>query len=378
MTRDAITAASRGNAFGPPGHDASRAAFFRPLKMPTARWRRGPRAVLRSVLRASLRVKLIGAACFVVAAMLGLDLALHGSTAHDQMMMLRIGAGLLVMLAVNLVLVSLALRPVRDLEALSTRVLAGDLTARAALSPLADRTIAQLGRSINLLLDRLVSERSRMRRLAAEVIRTHDADRARVARELHESVAQDLAAQMLQLGAAAVEMPTPELRDRVLAIRTMAHDTMNSLRALSQTVYPEILDSLGLGPALSQLVRTAREHCAVTVDLAVDVGADTIPAAPAAVLYHVAQEALRNACMHAGAKRITISLTADARMAILTVADDGDGFEVATAESPAPGFGIFSMRERLALANGRLEMFSMPGQGTRVVAIIPLSTLEEL
>jgi len=217
-----------------------------------------------------------------------------------------------------------------------------------------------------------------MRRLAAEVIRTHDADRARVARELHESVAQDLAAQMLQLGAVALEMPTPELRDRVLAIRTMAHDTMHSLRALSQTVYPEILDSLGLGPALSQLVRTAREHCAVTIDLAVDLGASSIPAAPAAVLYHVAQEALRNACVHAGAQRITISLTADSRMAILTVADDGDGFEVATAESPAPGFGIFSMRERLALANGRLEVFSMPGRGTRVVAIIPLSTLEEL
>jgi len=374
MIRDATTAAASGRTLAPPEHVASRTAFFRPLQIRTGRWRRG----LRAVLRASLRIKLIGAACLVMAVMLGLDLALHGSSAHEQAMMLRLGAGLLIMLAVNLVLVSLALRPVRELEALSLHVLAGDLTARATPSPLADRTVAQLGRSLNLLLDRLVSERSRARRLAAEVIRTHDADRARIARELHESVAQEMAAQMLQLGAAAQAMPTPELRDRVLAIRTTTRDTMDALRALSQSVYPEILDSLGLDAALSHLVRTAREHCSVRIDLAVDAGAETIPAVPAAVLYHVAQEALRNSCMHSRAARILISLTADARTAILTVTDDGDGFDVASAESPAPGIGIFSMRERLALADGRLEIFSMPGRGTRVVATIPVATLEEL
>ena len=373
MIRDAFSAATHRGTFAPPGHDASRTAFFRPLRIRTGWWRRA----LRVLLRASLRIKLIGAACFVVVVLLGLDLALHGSSPHDRAMMLRLGAGLLIMLAVNLVLVSLALRPVRELEAMSLHVLAGDLAARATPSPLADRTVAQLGRSLNLLLDRLAAERSRVRRLAAEVIRTHDADLARIAHELHESVAQELAAQMLQLGAAAEVMPTPELRDRLLAIRTMMRDTVDALRALSQSVYPEILDSLGLGAALSHLVRMAREHCSVSIDLAVDAGAETIPAAPAAVLYHVAQEALRNSCVHARAARIAISLTADARTAILTVTDDGDGFDVAGAASPAPGIGIFSMRERLALADGRLEIFSMPGRGTRVVATIPVSTLEE-
>jgi signal transduction histidine kinase len=373
MIRDAIPSATHGRPSAPPKDDASRTAFFRPLQIRTGGWR-GP---LRALLRASLRVKLIGAACFVVVVMLGLDLALHGSSPHDHAMMLQLGAALLVMLAVNLLLVSVALRPVQELEALSLHVLAGDLAARATPSPLADRTVAQLGRSLNLLLDRLVAERARVRRLAAEVIRTHDAIRARIARELHESVAQELAAQMLQLGAAAQAMPTPELRDRMLAIRAMTRETVDALRTLSQSVYPEILDSLGLGAALSHLARMAREHCSIRIDLAVDAGGETIPAAPAAVLYHVAQEALRNSCVHAHAARIAISLTADARTAILTVTDDGDGFDVAGAESPAPGIGIFSMRERLALADGRLEIFSMPGRGTRVVATIPVSTAEE-
>jgi len=332
---------------------------------------------LRALLGVPLIGKLAGAAALVVLGMLGLILALHVADAFDRQMMAVLFVALFVMLVVDILLVSVALKPVADLETLANQVLGGDLEARAQPSVLADRDIARLGRSINLLLDALVSDRARMRRLAAEVIRAHDEERARVARELHESVAQDLAAQMLQLGAAAQAIPDPALRDHVLAVRAMASTTMEELRALSQSVYPQMLDELGLAAALSQLARQTRERCSMAIDTAIDASADRVSSDVGAVLYRVAQEALENACIHASATRVRLTLSADARSTTLEVEDDGTGFDVAAAEADAPAVGIFSMRERVALAEGRFEISSTPGRGTRVVATVPVPTPRE-
>lgn len=337
---------------------------------PSANTGRAPRWV-RAVLGVPLAGKIAGAAVLVVLVMLGLILTLQVTGTRERDTMVLLVAGLLVTLIVNLVLVSVALKPVAHLEALARRVLAGDLEARSRPSLLADRDIARLGRSINLLLDALVSDRARMRRLAAEVIRAHDEERAHVARELHDSVAQGLAAQMLQLGAAAQAVPDPALRDRLLAIRAMTSGTMEELRALAQAVYPQMLAELGLAAALSQLARQTRERCAVSIDAAVDPDANIVSPDAAAVLYRVAQEALENACLHAGATSIRITLMAEADAATLEVVDDGAGFDVAAAEAGAPSVGIFSMRERVALAEGRFEISSTPGRGTRVRATVP-------
>jgi signal transduction histidine kinase len=332
---------------------------------------------LRAALGVPLVGKLAGAALLVVLVMTSLIVALHITGASDGEMMAILFVGLFATLVINLVLVSVALKPVADLEALSHQVLAGDLDARAQPSVLADRDIGRLGRSINLLLDALVSDRARMRRLAAEVIREHDEERARVARELHESVAQGIAAQMLQLGAAARTATDPALREQLLAIRAMTGTTMEELRALSQKVYPQMLDELGLGPALTRLARLTQERCGTSVDAAIEVPARRVSPDAAAVLYHVAEEALANACLHASAAHIRVALTSDIDTATLEVVDDGAGFDVAAEEGDAPTVGIFSMRQRVALVAGRFEITSTPGQGTRVVARVPVSTSGE-
>jgi signal transduction histidine kinase len=329
---------------------------------------------VRALLGVPLLAKLAGAAGLVALVMAGLFVALHVAGASSTQMLAMLLVGLFAMLVVNLALVFIALRPVADLEALAYRVLAGDLEARARPSVLADRDIARLGRSLNLLLDSLVSDRARMRRLAAEVIRSHDQEQARVARELHDSVAQGLAAQALQLGAAAEAATDAALRAHLLEIRAMAVSTMDELRALSQSVYPLMLAVLGLAPALMQLARQARERCDASVEVEIAPRAGDLPSEAAAVLYRVAEEAIENACLHAAAPRIRVMVTADSGTVSLEVVDDGSGFDVDAAEASAPSVGIFSMRERVALAEGRFEITSTPGRGTRVVATVPMST----
>ena len=124
--------------------------------------------------------------------------------------------------------------------------------------------------------------------------------------------------------------------------------------------------------ALSWLARQTREQEALDAEAFADDGAP-IPRLPATVLYRVAQESLRNAVRHAQARRVELWLRRTATTATLEVVDDGRGFDVRRAEERRPGMGLFSMRERVGLANGTLTVESAPGRGTRVVATVPLT-----
>jgi signal transduction histidine kinase len=328
--------------------------------------------LLRALLRAPLVAKLAGANALIVVAASGATLLAHGTHPGAGWLLGATGVALLAAGAVNLALVHLALRPLGALERTAERVWRGDLEARVPGSPLADRDMARVGRTINLLLDALADDRARMRRLAAQVISAQDGERSRIARELHDSTAQTLAGLMFQISAAARDA-APGERDRLESLRDMATAALEEVRTLSHTVYPRVLDDLGLVAALEWLARRARERG--TLDVAVDAEAvnDLVPAASASVLYGVAQEALRNAERHSGAEAARITLRVEGRAVAMVVADGGRGFDVAEAEGRRPGMGLFTMRERVALVEGRLAIDSTPGAGTRVCATVPLA-----
>jgi len=344
------------------------------LRMAPARppaWR-APR-VLRGLLRAPLVAKIAGANAVIALAAGGVTLVAHG-THPGAAWMLTTGLGaLLVSVLVNLVLVHLALRPLGALERTAERVWRGDLGARVPSSPLADRDMARVGRTINLLLDSLNDDRARMGRLAAQVISAQDGERSRIARELHDSTAQTLAGLMFQLSAAARDAE-PAQRERLDGLKDMAAAALEEVRTLSHTVYPRVLDDLGLVAALEWLARRARERGVLDVSVKAEgVGGD-VPHAAASVLYGVAQEALRNAERHSDAAAVEIELRGGPGTMTIEVADDGCGFEVAEAEKRRPGMGLFTMRERVALVEGRLTVDSALGAGTRVVATVPLGS----
>jgi signal transduction histidine kinase len=330
-------------------------------------------ALAEQALRVPLLGKLVGANLLIVIAALIVMVAERlGVLPGNAVSILGVALGL--SLVVNLGLVYVALRPLNDLEAAAARVAAGDLGARVASSRLADRDMAQLGTTLNTLLDNLTNDRARVRRLAAQVISAQDEERARVARELHDSTAQMLAAVMLQLGVAARENESPVLDERIATVRDMVADALEEVRSLSHTIHPRVLDDLGLGAALSWLTRQTREQEALDAEVFADEGGGApIPRLEATVLYRVAQESLRNAARHAHARRVEVRLRRTATTATLEVKDDGIGFDVRRAEERRPGMGLFSMRERVGLANGTLLIESAPDRGTRVVATVPLT-----
>ena len=335
----------------------------------------GVPVVAERALRVPLLGKLAGAnLLIVVAALLAVSAERRSVVAGTAVSILGIALG--VSLVVNLVLVYVALRPLNDLEAAAARVSAGDMEARVAPSILADRDMARVGTTLNALLDRLTEDRDRVRRLAAQVISAQDEERARVARELHDSTAQILAAVMLQLGVAARESTSPALDARIATVRELASEALEEVRSLSHTMHPRVLDDLGLAAALEWIARQTREQESLDVEVFAEDGA-TIPALPASVLYRVAQEALRNAARHAHARRVELWLRMTPGAATLEVVDDGRGFDVRRAEERRPGMGLFSMRERVGLVNGTLALVSTPGRGTRVVATVPLGELLE-
>jgi signal transduction histidine kinase len=338
-----------------------------------------PRAALRGVAERALRVpllgKLAGANLIIVAAALLAVLAERHSLLPGTAVSI-LGLALALSLVVSLGLVYVALRPLSDLEATAARVSGGDLEARVPASILADRDMARVGTTLNTLLDHLTEDRERVRRLAAQVISAQDEERARIARELHDSTAQMLAAIMLQLGVAARENTSDVLDARIATLRDMVADALEEVRTISHTIHPRVLDDLGLAAALEWLARQTREQDALDVEVFADDG-PPIPKLPASVLYRVAQESLRNAVRHAQARRVELWLRRAPGTATLEVVDDGRGFDVRRAEERRPGMGLFSMRERVGLVNGTLALVSAPGRGTRVVATVPLTESEK-
>ena len=346
----------------------------RPVDPAGRRVASGGRGLLRRLLGVSLTAKLAGANLLVL--LVALVALVTAAGRPDHLDAYIVGAALALGLLVNTLLVRAALRPVWELERVASRVWAGDFGARVPGSAVADREMTRVGRTFNLLLDSLAEDRERMRALAMQAVRAQDDERSRIARELHDSTAQTIAALTYQLAAAARqagENGQPTLQSTLQELREQTGELLEEVRLLSHAIHPRVLDDLGLVPALEWLARQTRQHAAldVQVDAALPPEATEMSDTTAAALYRVAQEALRNVERHARAGSARLTLRADGAHVILDVTDDGRGFDVAEAEARRPGMGLFSMRERLGLVGGALDVHTSPGRGTRVRARAP-------
>jgi signal transduction histidine kinase len=130
-----------------------------------------------------------------------------------------------------------------------------------------------------------------------------------------------------------------------------------------------------LQAALKKLGREVGEVSGVEIEVTSETNGVVVPPTVASVLYRVAQTAVHNVVKHAQAKHVTVRLTVRGPDTILDVIDDGRGFDVEDAEQRRPGMGLFTMRERVALAGGLFDIHSTPGVGTHVTASIPLMDL---
>jgi two-component system sensor histidine kinase UhpB len=232
-------------------------------------------------------------------------------------------------------------------------------------------SLREITRQNEKLFGELVAGERRFRGLARSVWNVQEAERRRLARDLHAGIGQTLTALKQQLD--VVEQSASELpaaaRTRLRDAAELAAQALHETRELSRLLRPQILDDLGLEPALRWLTRTFGERTglALEVDL---VGIDGRLASDLETLaYRVVQEGLNNVAKHAGAGRAQVLARLEAGQLELVVADDGKGFDPQAPEGD--GSGLRGMRDRVELFGGRIDIGSRPGKGTRIVARVP-------
>ncbi len=218
-----------------------------------------------------------------------------------------------------------------------------------------------------------------LRRTVAE----QEAERQRIARELHDSLGQSLT--LLQLGLDGLGRAAPEAGGQVAGLKRIADGLGREINRLAWEIRPTALDDLGLSTAIRHLLDTWSERSQLTFDVHLRLEGRRLPAAVETTLYRVLQEAVTNVARHAEAGRVGIILEATEQEARLIVEDDGRGFiaepsmgeagmgEVGMAGGPLSGrLGLLGMRERLALVGGTLEVETSPGRGTTLFTRVPL------
>jgi len=324
-----------------------------------------PRRMTRQFLSVPLLTKIIGANAIIVVAGFGYMAIVGGSSERASaiaMSFVMIAASI-----VNVALVRVALRPVNDLQMLAHRVSTGDFDARGQPSPFADAELHALGSTVNGLLDSLAAERLRIRELGREVIYAQDRERARVSRELHDSIAQTLAGARFQIAAAGA-YANDDVRNRLTAVSAMIASVTDEIRNVSYSLHPRVAEDLGLESALNSMASQIKERSGVNVTVSVAAPQQSIAANVAGTLYRVAEEALKNIEMHAGAKNATVEVFADARSVRIVISDDGQGFDAGRASISSRHSGLASVKDRVVLAGGSMRIDSKPNGGTCVMA----------
>ena len=239
------------------------------------------------------------------------------------------------------------------------------------LRPVVSRAENSEGHRLTQVLFQDVTEEAsghrRARAWALAVLAAQEDERRRIAHELHDEALQLVVELRRQVERAARSAPSAE--EQLHDARDLADALIGELRTVAFRLRPPDLDDLGLVASLERLVAEAGRH-GTAVELHVD--KDTTPLSPAAALafYRVAQEALTNAEHHGHASHVTLRLSLKPDAISLQIEDDGIGFDVKRADSETGQvhLGLVGMRERMQIIGGTLQIRSVTGQGTTVIA----------
>jgi two-component system sensor histidine kinase UhpB len=272
------------------------------------------------------------------------------------------------MVVANVYMLRRVVGPVQALTAFARRV---DFPGPEQRIPGAEPTseAGELALTLNEMLSRLEAER---REATGRVLRAQEAERLRIAQELHDQVGQELTAVLLGLARISSTAPA-ELREELMVVHDMVHTGLEDVRRIAIELRPEALDDLGLASALAVLGE--RFHEQLGLDLSQRIAPDALPLAKETelVVYRVAQEALTNVVRHSASTRAELTLEHEQGRLILTVRDHGLGLPA----HHVAGTGIRGMRERAALIGARLEVRDCdPGPGTEVRLLVPAEASE--
>jgi two-component system sensor histidine kinase UhpB len=318
-------------------------------EQPTARRKYVPLAYRVAALNAVLLVTTVVVTLVVLAP------AKFSSFAADESVVLIVALGLVGVL--NLLVLRRVMRPLEAVTQLARRV---DLSRPGERMPGATPSseAGELAITFNEMLARLEAER---REATGRVLAGQEAERLRIAQELHDQVGQQLTAVLL--GLARVQSRTdPSLHDDVTVVQEGVRSSLEDVRRISLELRPEALDDLGLVSALAVLCERFSRGSGLTVAQHLDEHLPELDPESELVIYRVAQEALTNVARHSGSPRADLSLHNGQGGLVMAVSDQGSGL----ADHGQAGAGIRGMRERAALIGARLQVGTNPDGGCTV------------
>lgn len=229
------------------------------------------------------------------------------------------------------------------------------------------------------LMEDLAARQEQIRQLAEHMLHVEEMERRRISRELHDEAGQSLLCIRLQ-----IEMlehaPPGEHSASILKlgeVRQLTERTILEMRRLIAALSPAVLEQLGLGAAVRQLVNRFRGVHPGRVTLLIG-RLGRLPQQTETVVYRLLQECCNNIAKHSAADKVNISISSADGMVRLRVDDNGIGFNVEEALARRESFGLSGMRERVALLGGRFEAVSFPyrkkkGRGTRIAIVVPIA-----
>lgn len=314
------------------------------------RRRRASRSTLLAQAIATNALAVFGLIFFAVL-VLGLN---TGGERRTELILLMIAIAFV--LSLNIFLLRRQFAPLENLMETMDGIDLSQPGSRAEISLTATEDVADLVDSFNKMIERLEVER--LAKVQATV-EAQEAERARVARDLHDEANQALTAVILRLQAAVEDAP-PELATQIDEARELAGQAMEELLQVVRRLRPTTLD-LGLRNALSAQIQEFGDLSGIEATFSFEGDHHRrLDNDRELAIYRVVQEALSNIVQHADASSVDVKLSLDDPV-VLTVRDDGCGFDPTT---PTERFGVVGMRERAMLADGLLEVESSPGAGT--------------
>ncbi|HEY7355622.1 MAG TPA: sensor histidine kinase, partial [Ktedonobacterales bacterium] len=256
-------------------------------------------------------------------------------------------------------------RRVRRLVAATTAFAAGHYEQHVLVGR--QDEIGQLEGHFNQMAEQLTESIRARQDLAEQNARM--AERARISRELHDAISQDLFSLRMLAGGVQRALPAQSpLAPQIATLQQMATTMIHEMRALLLELRPTQLEHLGLADALEDLAAAYRTRLGITVSTTLH--PVSLSAQAEQALLRITQEALSNAARHADASAITLDLAPQDQAVTLSITDNGQGFEPGAGET-LHGVGLRSMQERVQELGGSFVIESAPGQGTRVLVSLP-------
>jgi signal transduction histidine kinase len=211
--------------------------------------------------------------------------------------------------------------------------------------------------------------------LLHKLISAQEEERRRIARELHDEMSQTLTALLIALEAVR-EVNSPEaIKEKIGGINGLALRAIDSTHRMIFDLRPTVLDDLGLSAAIKWYAEERLKPLGINVHFEGDILEMRLPTEIETALFRVVQEAIANIAKHSEAENVIINLELTNGLVTVEVEDDGKGFDIEGSSDikiGSRGLGLLGMKERILLIEGRFEIHSQPGSGTRVVVTVPL------